>query len=106
MNRLKKVILFMVVALLMYGCAPLDDQKPKVSSEFQSMCNAIAKSGGGKITREEFMAAAKDKEQAAIVYQLCDPTNKGHITEEDVSDPQKMRMMQEVIRMTEPRGMR
>jgi len=101
MNWLKKIILFTVAAILMNGCASPDDQQSK--KEYYSICNVIAKSGGGKISKEEFMAAAKDKEQATEVYKMCDPNNTGYITEDVATDATKMRRMQQVIRMTEPR---
>ncbi|OGM16525.1 hypothetical protein A2V61_02010 [Candidatus Woesebacteria bacterium RBG_19FT_COMBO_47_8] len=97
----KKIILFMVATILMNGCASLDDQQSR--KEYYSICDAIAQSGGGKISKEEFYAAAKDKARAEEVYKMCDPNNTGYITDDVATDPTKVRMMQQVIRMTEPR---
>src|SRR4030042_3328500 len=101
MNWLKKIILFMVAGILMNGCASLDDHQSK--KEYYSICNAIAQSGGGKISKEEFLAAAKDKAQDEEIYKMCDPNNTGYITDDVATDTTKARRMQQVIRMTEPR---
>lgn len=95
----KKLVLIIVAAALLASCAPLDGQEPR--SEYRALCSAIAKGGGGKITKEQYLAAAKDKAQAGKVFQQCDVNNKGYITEEDVETPHKMRMLQEAIRAGE-----
>ena len=101
MNLLKKVAFILVAAMLAASCAPLEE--PESQRQYHSICNVIAKGGGGKISKQEFMAAAKNKEEAEKVYEMCDPNNTGYITEEVAADPTKVRMMQEVIRLTEPR---
>ena len=99
-NLGQKAVGFLVAAALLAGCGSLDEQRAP-RSEYRALCNDIAKGGGGKITKEQFLAAAKDKEQAERTFQACDVNNKGYITEEDVSNPQKMRMLQQAIRAGE-----
>jgi len=99
-NWIKKVVLIPVAAALLASCGPLDGQQAP-RSEYRALCNAIAQGGGGKITKEQFLAAAKDKEQAEKTFRMCDVNNKGYITEEDVESTQKMRMLREAIRAGE-----
>jgi hypothetical protein len=98
----KLVVLFTAVTALLAGCAPLHEQQAPMSqqalkSEFRSLCNTIAKSGGGfKITKDEFLAAAKDKEKAEKAFNMCDVKKQGFITEEDV-DIMKMQELKSVL---------
>jgi hypothetical protein len=98
----KKVGLLAVVTALMAGCAGLSEQQAPMSqqapkSEFRALCNNIANSGGGlKITKDEFVAASKDKDKAEKVFNKCDVKKQGFITEEDV-DLIKMQELKSVI---------
>jgi hypothetical protein len=98
----KKVCLITAVTALLAGCAPLSEQQAPVSqqapkSEFRALCNKIATSGGGlKITKDEFVAASKDKDKAEKVFNTCDVKKQGFITEEDV-DPIKMQELNSIV---------
>jgi hypothetical protein len=103
MNRIHAwlvLFLFLAAAILTIGCAPLSEQGPK--GEFLMVCKAKAREHGGKISKEEFIAEAKNKAQAEQVFEVCDVKKRGYLTEEELSEPQKRRMIQEVIRLTEP----
>jgi hypothetical protein len=123
----KIVVLSTAVTALLAGCAPLQEQQAPMSqqepkSEFRALCNNIAKSGGGlKITKDEFLAASKDKNKAEKAFNMCDVKKQGFITEEDV-DLLKMQELknalavpkdenalpqkwQEEMQIIQPRGM-
>jgi hypothetical protein len=90
----------LAAAILAGGCAPLDGQLS--GGEFHRLCQALAQEHGGRISKQDFLAAAKDKEQAEKIFNTCDTKHRGYLTEADLSEPQKQRMIQEVIRLTEP----
>jgi Ca2+-binding EF-hand superfamily protein len=96
------VVLFTAVTALLAGCAPLNEQQAPMSqqapkSEFRALCNNIAKSGGGlKITKDEFLAASKDKDKAEKAFNMCDVKKQGFITEEDV-DLMKMQELKSAL---------
>ncbi len=101
MNRIHAwLILFLGAAILASGCAPLNGQAPK--EEFLMVCKAKAREHGGKISKQEFIAEARDKKQAEQIFEACDVKKHGYLTEEELFEPQKRRMIQEVIRLTEP----
>ena len=101
MKRILRLLpLFLASAILAGGCAPLDGQPS--GGEFHRLCQAIARDHGGQISKQDFLAAAKDKEQAEKVFNSCDTRQRGYLTEADLSEPQKQRMIREVIRLTEP----
>jgi hypothetical protein len=102
MNRTRRwFLLFLGVALLACSCAPLSEQGPQ--GEFLKVCKAKAQAAGGKITKQEFVAEAMDKAQAEQIFDACDVNRRGYLTEEEMWDPQRQRMMQSVIRLTGPR---
>ncbi len=89
----------LAAALLAGGCAPLEQP---VRSDFLAVCKATAQEHGGKITKEEFLAQAQNKEKAGQIFEACDTEHHGYLTEQELNAPQKQRMMQEVIRLTSP----
>lgn len=93
-------LLLLAAALLAGGCAPLEQP---VRSDFLAVCKARAQEHGGKITKQEFLAEAKNKEKADQVFEACDTQRRGYLTEEELFEPQKRQMIKEVIRLTEPR---
>jgi len=93
--------LFLSATILTANCAPLSEQ-PAPRRDFLAVCKAKAQEHGGKITREEFLGEALNKEQAEKVFDACDVKNHGYLTEEELFEPQKQKMIQEVIRLTEP----
>ncbi len=94
------VPLFLSAMILAGGCAPLPEQGPK--RDFLAICKAKAEAHGGKISKQEFMADALNKEQAEKVFQACDTEQRGYLTEKELFEPQRKRMIQSVIRLTEP----
>jgi hypothetical protein len=51
---------------------------------------------------EKRWGSALDKQTAEKVFNECDTSQSGYLTEEELTEPQKQRMIQEVIRLTEP----
>jgi hypothetical protein len=75
--------LALVLALsLVLGCATTQSETAK--SETAALCSVLDTNHDGKITKEEFMARATDKNKALQVYNSCDTGNKGYMTYEDV----------------------
>jgi len=67
---------------LMIGCATTQDQEAKAKTA--ALCSALDVDHNGKISKEEFMAQASDKNKALEVYNKCDVSNKGYLTYEEV----------------------
>jgi hypothetical protein len=92
----KVVILPAALTVFLAACASVQETQAPVSqpaaeaqkspkSEFRALCNNIAASGGGlKITKDEYLAASKDKAKAERVFNMCDVKKRGYITDEDV----------------------
>lgn len=101
MNWLKRVIFFIIATILVYGCASTNEQITR--SDFRAICQAVSPKGGGKISKQDFLAAAKDKEKAEEVFLMCDVNKDNYLTENEVWEREKVKMMQNVLRLTEPR---
>jgi hypothetical protein len=71
-----------LAVLVMTGCASTQDQKAEMDN--QELCSVLDTNQDGKITKEEFMARATDKNKALEVYQKCDTDNKGYLTYDQV----------------------
>jgi hypothetical protein len=71
-----------LVVVLMMGCATTQDEKAK--AETAALCSALDLDRNGKITKEEFMAQATDKNKALEVYNKCDTGKKGYLTYDEV----------------------
>lgn len=86
MKRLKLMLwsmaLVVAAALLMAGCATTQDQGSK--AEKDALCAALDLNHDGKITKEEFVARAADKNKAAEIFDKCDSGKKGYLTYEEV----------------------
>ncbi len=82
--RLWSLVLAPVLAaLVLAGCATTQDQASK--EDLHALCSALDTNHDGKITKEEFMARANDKNKALEVYQNCDTGNKGFLTYNDIN---------------------
>ena len=70
-----------LAALLVSGCATPQDQKAQ--AERDALCSSLDANRDGKITKEEFMARATDKNKASEVFEKCDSGKKGYLTYDD-----------------------
>jgi hypothetical protein len=96
----------LVIALtLALGCGggPSTTTAPKSSSsDFQQLCQAVG-AEGGKISRERFVAQAKDKDAAVKLFDACDANRDTYITEEEVKPGYMESLKAQAIRLTTPR---
>lgn len=72
----------MLAVFLVMGCATTQDEKSR--AETAALCSALDVNHTGKISKEEFMARATDKNKALEVYNKCDVSNKGYLTYDEV----------------------
>jgi Ca2+-binding EF-hand superfamily protein len=99
--------LFLVVVFLAVSAcagappAPSSGDASLTRSEFRALCRALG-AEDGKLSREQFIAQAKDKKAAAELFDACDTKKKGYLTEEDVRPDYLQNLKQQVIRLTEP----
>jgi hypothetical protein len=71
-----------LAALLLSGCAVFQDKQAQTDND--ELCAVLDTDKDGKITKEEFMARATDKNKALEVFQKCDTGNKGHLTYDEI----------------------
>ncbi len=94
------LVSLLAMGLLVNSCATTTQET--TSSKFVGMCQAIGLQHGGKITKADLMAAAKNKEEAdtlAALYDLCDVERKGYVTSDELA---RSNRLQQVIRLTTP----
>ena len=103
MNLYRLTILAALIFALGCSGGPATTTAPKASShsEFRKLCRALG-AEGDKLQREKFIAAAKDKEAAAKLFDACDTQKKGYLVEEDVPPAYMNRLKNEAIRLTNP----
>ena len=90
----------LAMGLLVNSCATTTQETTK--SNFVGLCQSIGLKHAGKITKEELLAAAKNKEEAdtlSALYDLCDVQHKGYITSDELAQSNRL---QQVIRLTSP----
>ncbi|MFZ5447481.1 MAG: hypothetical protein ACOZFS_02435 [Thermodesulfobacteriota bacterium] len=90
------LVMILTMGLLVNSCATTQET---TQPSFPALCRAIDSNQDGKITKEELLAASKNKEEAAALYDLCDVQRKGHITYSELSQSNRL---QQVIRLTTP----
>jgi hypothetical protein len=80
MNRglLSMVFLAGIVAMLITGCATTQDKQAAAAD--RQLCAALDTNKDRRISKEEFMARATDKEKALQVFEKCDTGQKGYLT--------------------------
>jgi Ca2+-binding EF-hand superfamily protein len=90
------LMLVLAMGLLINCCATTQETTPR---NFPALCRNIDTDHDGKISKEELLAAAKNKEEATALYDLCDVQKKGYVTYDELS---RSNRLQEVIRLTTP----
>lgn len=97
------VLLLVMALILALGCGggPATTTAPQTSSsDFQLLCQAVG-AEGGKISRDKFVAQAKDKDAAARLFDACDANRDTYITEEEARRQGRMdELKREAIRLT------
>ena len=89
MNRglLSIVLIIGIVAVLITGCATTQDHQTAADRE---LCAALDTDQDGRISQEEFMARATDKEKALKVFEKCDVGHKGYLTYDEFISQRSM----------------
>jgi hypothetical protein len=96
------LVLVLAMGLLVNCCATTQENQAITSNNFAGLCQNIGLQHGGKITKENLLAAAKNKDEAATLgalYDLCDVQHKGYITSDELA---RSNRLQQVIRLTTP----
>ena len=78
-------------------CGPAATAQTSSGSDFAKLCGAIA-AKEGKISREQFIAKAKDKEAAAQLFDACDDNHDKIITEKEATPKHMKGLKRQVIR--------
>jgi Ca2+-binding EF-hand superfamily protein len=71
-----------LAALLMTGCATTEDKQAQTDRD--ALCAGLDANRDGKITKEEFVARATDKNKAAEIFDKCDSAKQGYLTYDEV----------------------
>ncbi len=91
------VIIIWLAAILTGGCAA--PSQPAAGDSFAELCQALGKTDG-KISKEELVAAARDKEQAGKIFDMCEKSPQGVLTVEEAA--RQNWAIRELIRLTPP----
>jgi hypothetical protein len=85
MNGCRIIIMVALILALVCGVDPsaATAQTPP-GSEFANLCRAVG-AKEGKISREQFIAKAKDKDAAAQLFDACDANHDKTITEKEAT---------------------
>ncbi len=95
---LKRIIRFILLAaILINGCAA--PTKPVTRNSFEELCLALGKTDG-KISKEELLAAVKDREQAEKIFDMCEKNKEGLLTVEEAA--RQTWAIRELLRLTPP----
>jgi len=97
-TMLKRITIFIwLTAILINGCAA--PPKPAARSDFEELCLALGNSRG-KISKDELLAAVKDKEQAEKIFDRCQKNPEGLLTVEEAA--RQNWAIRELLRLTPP----
>jgi hypothetical protein len=90
------LVSILAMGLLVNCCATTQET---TSKSLPGLCRSIDTNQDGKITREELLAASKNKEEATALYDLCDVQRRGYVTYDELA---RSNRLQQVIRLTTP----
>ena len=87
MNLLRFVLLTVLILALGCGGGPgtTTTTSKNTSYEFKKLCQTLGASDN-RISREQFIAASKDKQVAAQLFDSCDVNRTGYITEKEAEE--------------------
>ncbi len=95
---LRRIAVFIALsALLINGCATTPE--PEAKKSFAELCQALGKTDG-KISKDELLAAARDKEQAEKIFDMCEKNRQGFLTVEEAT--RQTWAIRELLRLTPP----
>jgi hypothetical protein len=91
MNLLRAFCLLILILALGCGGGPTTTtskttttQATPIGYEFQRLCSTLG-SSNGKISREQFLANAKDKNAANQLFNACDVNQDNFVTEQEAT---------------------
>jgi hypothetical protein len=86
MNLLRAfcLLIFIVVMGCGGGLKTTTTQTTPIGNEFQRLCSTLG-SSNGKISREQFLANAKDKNAANQLFNACDINRDNFVTQEEAT---------------------
>ena len=91
------VICIALAAILINGCST--PPKPADRNSFAELCLALGKTDG-QISKDELLAAVKDKEQAEKIFDSCDKNQQGFLTVDEAA--RQTWAIRELLRLTPP----
>ncbi len=98
MNGVKMLIGAMAVMVLLGGCATAQTKASK--KDYESLCTALDQERKGKISQKDYVSGAKDQQQAAKLFQLCDTNQDGYLSLEEYLN--QKRAIDNLIELTPP----
>jgi hypothetical protein len=101
MSGFRCIIMAAITLSLVFSVAPAATAQTSSGSDFAKLCGAIGVKEG-KISREQFIAKAKDKAAAAQLFDACDANRDKIITEKEATPKHMKSLKQQVIRHTTP----
>jgi hypothetical protein len=97
------IVILLAALLTVAGCASTMPPAPAQSkTDYNTLCHFVGKKQQAPISKEEFVSAAKDKQQAEKVFLMCQ-TKKDQILTQEEFDSLKPELKQQVIRLVTPR---
>ncbi len=101
-------LVIMAALILALGCAgappaATGPSRTTGSADFAKLCRAVG-AEGDTISREQYLAKAKDKETAAALFDACDINRDRLLSEEEAEQGRMDELKREVIRLTTPGG--
>lgn len=102
MTNFRLIVIAIVILALGCGGGPATTTAPRSSgSDFTKLCRAVG-AEGDSISREKFVAQAKDKEAAARLFDACDANQDNTITESEARAGHMESLKGQAIRLTTP----
>ncbi len=77
----------LALAVLLGACATTE--KPSAQKDYEQLCTALGKESKGEVSKEEFVTGAKDKKEAAKLFELCDVNRNGSLSFEEYLNRQR-----------------
>jgi len=102
MNGCRFIIMAaLILALVWVGGPSTATAQTSSGSDFANLCRAVG-AKEGKMSREQFLAKAKDKDAAAQLFDACDANRDKIITEEEATPKHMEGLKNQAIRLTTP----
>jgi hypothetical protein len=95
------IVAALFLALVCAGGPSTATAQTSSGSDFANLCRAVG-AKEGKISREQFLAKAKDKDAAAQLFDACDTNRDKIITVEEATPKNMEGLKNQAIRLTTP----